>query len=148
MGSNSFKFKQFTVFHDRCAMKVGTDGVLLGAWADIGGCRSILDVGTGSGLIALMMAQRNGLASITAIEIDSDAAMQARENVICSLRGRIEVLPSPYRNFSRPSPGNLMQLSPTLPFLSTRCPHPTEGTGARHAGSLKLTNFFRSAGSC
>lgn len=49
-----FSFKQFTVYHDRCAMKVGTDGVLLGAWVDVVSARNILDVGTGTGLISLM----------------------------------------------------------------------------------------------
>jgi len=75
-----FQFKQFTVWHDKCAMKVGTDGVLLGAWADMEQARSILDVGTGSGLIALMAAQRNLTAAITAIDIDESAIIQAREN--------------------------------------------------------------------
>ena len=60
-------------------MKVGTDGVLLGAWAN-GGSR-ILDIGTGTGLIALMMAQRFAYATIDAVEIDAEAAAQARENV-------------------------------------------------------------------
>ena len=50
-----FSFKQFTVYHDRCAMKVGTDGVLLGAWVDVVSARNILDVGTGTGLISLMI---------------------------------------------------------------------------------------------
>ena len=54
-----FQFKQFTIHHDRCAMKVGTDGVLLGAWADVNNRQQILDVGTGTGLIALMLAQRS-----------------------------------------------------------------------------------------
>ena len=54
-----FQFKQFVVFHDKCAMKVGTDGVLVGAWAQVDGARKVLDIGTGSGLIALMLAQRN-----------------------------------------------------------------------------------------
>ena len=53
-----FQFKQFVVFHDKCAMKVGTDGVLVGAWAQVDGARKVLDIGTGSGLIALMLAQR------------------------------------------------------------------------------------------
>ena len=57
---SSFQFKQFTVRHDRCAMKVGTDGVLLGAWADIEGSNRLLDVGTGTGLIALMMPKSGG----------------------------------------------------------------------------------------
>ena len=59
MPKSSFKFKQFTIFHDKCAMKVGTDGVLLGAWAPADKAKRILDVGTGTGLIALQLAQRN-----------------------------------------------------------------------------------------
>ena len=58
MTKSSFKFKQFTIFHDKCAMKVGTDGVLLGTWAPADGAERILDVGTGTGLIALQLAQR------------------------------------------------------------------------------------------
>lgn len=75
-----FRFKQFTVFHDKCAMKVGIDGVLLGAWTDVSNAESILDVGTGSGLIALMLAQRSE-ATVTAIDIDADAVIQANENI-------------------------------------------------------------------
>lgn len=79
MSSPCFKFKQFTVFHDRCAHRVGTDGVLLGAWAD--GGERILDIGTGTGLIALMMAQRFPNTRIDAIEPDIPSAEQAQENV-------------------------------------------------------------------
>jgi len=68
-----FHFKQFSVSHDRCAMKVGTDGVLLGAWAEAEDKRSVLDIGTGTGLIALMMAQRCPYAKIWGIDIDADA---------------------------------------------------------------------------
>ena len=59
-----FQFKQFTIWHDKCAMKVGTDGVLLGAWAEVGNPQQILDIGTGTGLIALMLAQRNPLSQV------------------------------------------------------------------------------------
>ncbi len=59
-GGNGFTFKQFFVAHDRCAMKVGTDGILLGAWAPIAGVKHVLDIGAGSGLLALMLAQRTG----------------------------------------------------------------------------------------
>lgn len=79
-----FAFKQFTVRHDRCAMKVGTDGVLLGAWTDLTDSRRILDVGTGTGLIALMLAQRSAQTRITAIDIDPDAVSQAQENIQAS----------------------------------------------------------------
>ncbi|WP_275955681.1 methyltransferase [Sodalis sp. dw_96] len=82
---DGFTFKHFFAAHDRCAMKVGTDGVLLGAWAPL--CpspRRILDIGTGCGLIALMLAQRTGEGVIIdALELDDAAAAQAAEN--CAL---------------------------------------------------------------
>ncbi|WP_147199313.1 tRNA1(Val) (adenine(37)-N6)-methyltransferase [Pantoea sp. CCBC3-3-1] len=83
--ANGFTFKQFFVAHDRCAMKVGTDGVLLGAWAPVAGATSVLDIGTGSGLIALMLAQRTAEnVRIEAVELDEQAAGQARENAAAS----------------------------------------------------------------
>lgn len=76
-----FQFKQFKIEQDRCAMKVGTDGVLLGAWTPlINNPFNILDIGTGTGLIALMLAQRSNAEQIDAIEIDDDAYEQATEN--------------------------------------------------------------------
>ena len=83
--ANGFTFKQFFVAHDRCAMKVGTDGVLLGAWAPVANVRRVLDIGTGSGLIALMLAQRTAdSVQIDAVELDEAAAQQAAENVAAS----------------------------------------------------------------
>ena len=77
----SFRFKQFTIRNDATAMKVGTDGVLLGAWASLdGNPQSILDIGAGTGLIALMLAQRSRATSIDAIEIDALAFEQCVEN--------------------------------------------------------------------
>ncbi|MEE3716292.1 methyltransferase [Tumidithrix elongata RA019] len=75
-----FHFQQFSIFQERCAMKVGTDGVLLGAWVDTTSTRRILDVGTGTGLLTLMLAQRSP-AQIDAIEIDAIAYDQAKENI-------------------------------------------------------------------
>jgi tRNA1Val (adenine37-N6)-methyltransferase len=76
-----FQFKQFTVRQDRTAMKVGTDGVLLGAWAGVSHHpQTILDIGAGTGLIALMLAQRSSAGQIDAMEIDADAYEQAVEN--------------------------------------------------------------------
>ena len=74
-----FQFKQFTIHQELCAMKVGTDGVLLGAWAN--GGQRVLDAGTGTGIIALMMAQRYPDAQVTAIDIDEGAVKQAQQNV-------------------------------------------------------------------
>lgn len=82
---NGFTFKQFFVAHDRCAMKVGTDGILLGAWAPVANVQRVLDIGTGSGLVALMLAQRTaGQALIDAVELDEQAAGQAQENAQAS----------------------------------------------------------------
>ncbi len=76
-----FKFKQFTICQDKSAMKVGTDGVLLGAWTSIDdNLNSILDIGTGTGLIALQLAQRSDATTIDALEIDNNAYEQAVEN--------------------------------------------------------------------
>ena len=76
-----FKFKQFSVEQDRCAMKIGTDGVLLGAWAPIeNNPFSILDIGTGTGILALMLSQRSNAQQIDALEIDEDAYEQAVDN--------------------------------------------------------------------
>jgi len=76
-----FQFKQFSVEQDRCAMKIGTDGVLLGAWTPIeNNPFSILDIGTGTGIIALMLAQRSNAEQIDALEIDEEAYEQATDN--------------------------------------------------------------------
>lgn len=78
---SKFQFKQFSLEQDRCAMKIGTDGVLLGAWTPIeNNPFSILDIGTGTGIIALMLAQRSSAEQIDALEIDEDAYEQATDN--------------------------------------------------------------------
>ncbi len=99
MPNTYFNFKQFTINQDRCAFKVGTDGVLLGARADVSGVRNILDIGTGTGLIALMLAQRSD-AEITAIEPDRQSFEQARMNVRQSRWAeRIIVINSDLQNY-------------------------------------------------
>lgn len=100
MHDTSFHFKQFTIEQHRCAMKVGTDGVLLGAWINAGFAERILDIGTGTGLIALMLAQKSA-ANIDAIDIDKDAFEQAKENVAHSKwHDRINVFHASLQNFS------------------------------------------------
>nr|MBA2817237.1 tRNA1(Val) (adenine(37)-N6)-methyltransferase [Candidatus Pantoea persica] len=79
---NGFTFKQLFVAHDRCAMKFGTDGILLGAWAPVAQARRVLDIGSGSALIVLLLARRKpDEVIIDAVELDADAAQQAQENV-------------------------------------------------------------------
>ena len=84
MSAPLFRFQRFTVCHDRSSMPVGTDGVLLGAWAPLEGAARVLDVGCGCGLIALMAAQRAEDASIVGIDVDASSVAQARENVAAS----------------------------------------------------------------
>jgi tRNA1Val (adenine37-N6)-methyltransferase len=78
---SKFQFKQFSIEQDRCAMKIGTDGVLLGAWAPLeNNPFSILDIGTGTGIISLMLAQRSHADQIDALEIDEEAYEQSVDN--------------------------------------------------------------------
>lgn len=80
MSNSFFRFKQFTIFQDLCPMKVGTDAVLLGSWTNVKDSTNILDVGTGTGLISLMLAQRNETSFIDAIDINEDCVTQAKLN--------------------------------------------------------------------
>lgn len=79
MPNNFFQFKKFKIIQNKCLMKVGTDAVLLGAWIDSSNYKTILDIGTGTGVIALMIAQKSN-AIITAIEIDKDSCCEAKVN--------------------------------------------------------------------
>lgn len=101
MSSNSFVFKQFEIKQDKCAMKVGTDAVLLGAWADATQAKRVLDIGTGTGILALMIAQKSE-AQICAIDIDIDSYQQAIENIHYSLwKDRIQIFHSSIQEFSK-----------------------------------------------
>ena len=116
MSNDIFRFKQFSVRHDRCAMKVGTDGVLLGAWGSVEGKR-ILDIGTGTGLIALMAAQRNPEADVLGIDIDELAVAQARGNVAESpFNRRIECILQDVLTFESEAPFDAILCNP--PFFT------------------------------
>ena len=84
MPNDYFQFKQFKILQNKCLMKVGTDAVLIGSWIDTSNYKTILDIGTGTGVIALMIAQKSN-AIITAIEIDEDSCFQAKVNFRNSL---------------------------------------------------------------
>lgn len=91
MSSQGFDFKQFTILQDKCAMKVGTDAVLLGAWVETAAAKKILDIGTGTGIIAIMLAQKSD-AKVDAIDIDETAFEQAVQNVgNCKWKSQINV---------------------------------------------------------
>lgn len=130
--NNYFQFKQFLIRQEETAMKVGTDGVLLGAWAEVESASSILDIGTGTGLIALMSAQRNPHAFIEAVEIDESAYRQACENVANSpWKERIRLIHLSIFDFQ---PGHLFDcILCNPPFFKSSTPAPQKNrTLARH----------------
>ena len=133
-----FSFKQFTVRHDRCAMKVGTDGVLLGAWADVRHSRSILDVGTGTGLIALMLAQRCPQAQIVGIDIDEAAVGQALENMSASpWAERLSAQCQDVRSLCQEGCYDTIVSNPPYFVDSLKCPD-EQRTTARHTDTLDI----------
>ena len=163
MANDYFQFKQFTVHQGLCAMKVGTDGTLLGAWANVVGHASqradgsedtgtlgsvpyysILDIGTGTGLIALMMAQRYPQAQVTAIDIDPQAVQQARENVAASpFADRITIIEGDIRRLSLP-PFEAIVCNPPYFDASLESPD-AQRTLARHTSSLSYRELMTCA---
>jgi len=140
-----FRFKQFTVHHDRCTMKVGTDAVLLGAWASIGQQTSILDIGTGTGVIAIMLAQRTvATARIDAVEVEGEDAAQARENVSQSpWPDKVEVFQVPIQQFL---PGKLYNVIVSNPpyFVNSQPPPDQRRVHARHTVLLDFDTLIDS----
>lgn len=141
-----FKFKQFEVLNDRTAMKVGTDGVLLGAWCPVSGANRVLDVGTGCGVIALMVAQRNATTIINAIDIDHDAVEEATLNF----------QRSPWADRLTAMEGDFNDLQPSVEcydLIISNPPYFTNGvlptgdarTTARHTGSLTYRQLIDGA---
>jgi tRNA1Val (adenine37-N6)-methyltransferase len=143
MPNNYFSFKQFTINQEKSAFKVGTDGVLLGAYADISNADSILDIGSGSGLVTLMLAQRSN-AYITAIEPDPDSYMQTRENAANSpWHERIEAINTDLQNFN-PVTGKYDLIVSNPPYFkdSLKNPDPRK-SAARHNDSLSSDELLK-----
>jgi len=137
MANPYFRFKQFTVYHDRCAMKVGIDGVLLGVWACIENATQILDIGTGTGLIALMLAQRS-TATIDAIDIDKNAAMQASVNITSSpWAQRVTVQEISLQDYAESTSTRYDLIVSNPPYFVNSLKNPTADRSlARHTDSL------------
>ena len=142
MANNYFKFKQFIINQEKCAMKVGTDGCLLGAWADLSNSRKILDVGCGSGLIAIMAAQRCPQATITGIEIDEDAVAQSQENSKSSpWSERIKIIHSDFLKYAPQEQYDTILSNPPYFTSSLKCPD-DKRTKARHSDTLSCSDFL------
>jgi tRNA1Val (adenine37-N6)-methyltransferase len=135
-----FRFKQFSVDDSKCAMKVGTDAVLLGAWADVSAAETILDIGTGCGVIALMAAQRSK-ARITAIDIDESATLQSKENFLSSpWHERMEAIHVAVQQFQPDHLFDLIICNP--PFFKNALKTPIhERNLARHNDTLSFDSL-------
>jgi tRNA1Val (adenine37-N6)-methyltransferase len=138
--NNYFQFKQFRIVQERSAMKVGMDGVLLGAWANTSDADLILDIGTGTGLIALMLAQKNASAQIDAIEIDQEACEEAISNVQQSdWKERIQVFCQSFQEFAAESEAKYDLVVSNPPFFTNGVKAPVESRSqAHHADALPL----------
>ena len=146
MSNSYFRFKQFTIEQEDCAMKVGTDGCLLGGWFDCSTSQRILDIGCGSGLIAIMAAQRCG-ATITGIEIEQKAAGQAAKNVKNSpWNNRIEIINCDILQYTPQEAFDTIVSNPPYFVNSLKCDE-TSRTLARHSDTLNCENFFEKTAS-
>lgn len=148
-----FHFRQFDIEQDACAMKVGTDGVLLGALAEIkaeGPAMRVLDIGTGTGLIALMVAQRLAASGfddffIDAIEIDHDAANQARGNFEASpWSKKLKVHHCALADFNTTDAYNLIVCNPPF-YNATLKPDDEARATARHKDALPMSQIMQFA---
>ncbi len=132
-----FRFKKFLICDDDASMKVGTDAVLLGAWSDVSDAKSILDIGTGCGIIAIMLAQRTKQeAAIDAVELLEPDSMQARQNILQSpWPGKVKVFQSDIQLFEPQKKYDLIVSNP--PYFTKSLLPPAQGrTLARHDTTL------------
>ncbi len=138
-----FQFKKFSIEQKSSAMKVGTDGVLLGAWSTIKP-GAILDIGTGTGLIAIMMAQRIDSANIDAIEVELDAYQEALLNCQnCSWSDRINAHHTSIQNYQSKTKYNSIVSNPPFFIDSTKAPQSDRNT-ARHTDQLSFADLIDS----
>lgn len=144
MSASYFEFKRFIIHQDQCAMKVGTDGVLAGAWAELPTHGHVLDIGTGTGLMALMAAQRCE-AYVTGIDIDLPATRQARLNAAASpWANRIEILQTDVQSFSLHTPLRFDAILSNPPYFTEQVKSPdARRRAARHTDELSFGELLR-----
>jgi tRNA1Val (adenine37-N6)-methyltransferase len=146
MPNNYFKFKQFTVVQDLCAMKVGTDGVLLGAWAPVKDTdEEMLDIGCGSGLIALMLAQRTSKVRITGIDIDAGAVLQSSLNFLNSpWPEKLRAVHQALHQFAMECEQRYDLIISNPPYFSNSLKAPDKARStARHTDTLNSNDLLR-----
>jgi len=143
MPNDTFEFKKFIIKQDRCAMKVGTDAVLLGSWVTVDQCKHVLDIGTGTGLIALMIAQKIS-ASIIALEIDEASCKQAKENIEeSSYINQIIVLNQSFQDYWKKHADKFDLIVTNPPyFIDSLKSNDSNRSTARHADSLPFSDLI------
>lgn len=143
MPNDVFEFKKFKIRQDKCAMKVGTDAVLLGAWVVPNGSTKILDIGTGTGVIALMVAQKSK-AEITAIDIDLQSTEQAQINVSESdYREQIKVVHTSFQDLANTTNQKFDLIVTNPPYFIDSFKNPSDrSTIARHTDSLSFEDLL------
>lgn len=143
MPNTSFAFKQFIIKQDKCAMKVGTDAVLLGAWVLPNGSKQILDIGTGTGVIALMLSQKTE-AHIDAIDIDEEAVLQAKQNALDSkFSNQITVTHTSLQEYSKISTQKYNLIVTNPPYFEQSLKSTDEQRShARHADVLPFEELL------
>ena len=141
MPNDYFQFQQFRIEQSQCAMKVSTDACLLGAAAELTGATRLLDIGTGTGLLALMAAQRHLSVEIEAVEIDAAAATQAAANVAASpWAGRIRVRALSLAEYAATRPALFSHIICNPPFFRQSLRSPSAArTSARHTADDTLS---------
>jgi tRNA1Val (adenine37-N6)-methyltransferase len=147
MGRNNFfEFKQFKIKQEKAAMKVNTDGVLLGAWTNLDGVKTVLDIGAGTGLISLMIAQRSN-AIITGVEIEKNAAEEAAQNVQNSKwNNRVFALNCSFQDFVTTAQSEFDLIVSNPPFFSNSVKNTNPHLSiARHNHMLPFTDIIYGA---
>ena len=147
MPNHIFQFKQFVIDQSLCAMKVGTDGVTLGAVAEVENTRRVLDIGCGTGLLCLMTAQRNQTAEIVGIDIDEDAVRGATQNCEASKwADRISIVGKSLQEFLKTAPSAFDKIITNPPYFEDSLKAPKASrTLARHTDSLPFSELASSA---
>ncbi len=148
MSNSWFEFKQFRIEQNKCAMKITTDACIQGAWTPVSSpAKRLLDIGTGTGLLSLMLAQRNPGILIDAVELDPEAASQAAENVALSpWHERIKVMRQDIRDHISPVKYDLIICNPPF-FANSLLGDGLEKNQARHDVSLKKEELLHAANS-
>ena len=143
MSENVFRFKQFTIIQERSALKVGTDAVLLGSWTSATDTQHILDIGTGTGILAIMLAQKSS-AQVDAIDIDEASCAEATENVLSTpWQGRISVIHQPLQEYAKSCATRYDLIVSNPPYFDDGSGNSENArTNAKHTSTLSYSELL------